>query len=207
MLVLLSLVIVLSGCAGNGSSDQDVIATLVSGTQTAAPQVTLPQPEPTNTMQPDTSDIPLDGIYQDPELGYGFNYPDNWKIAYQETQSRGGYLQFARNDFEVDPNAGGLPAEEILLQVAVYNWDPKGNLEAYLEQRLFAWENSGIAVSEEKRWEWGDGVPAVLFQIEGIEGDVAFVILTVVEDRYLEISTSTEYDVLSALGSTLREVE
>ncbi len=78
--------------------------------------------------------------------------PAAWKVAYQENQSRGGYIQFTRADFQPDPKAGGLPAEEILLQVAVYNWDPKGDIHAYLEHRYQAWESSSIGFSEEKRW-------------------------------------------------------
>lgn len=127
--------------------------------------------------------VALDVVYNDPEIGYAFDYPSSWKVAYQEMQARGGYFQFVRTDFQPDPSAGGLPAEEILLQVAVYNLDPKGDLEAFLGQRYLAWDISGIGVKEEKRWTRVDGELAVQLILDGTEGDQAMLILTVVGER------------------------
>jgi len=151
--LLVGLTLLITGCSNVPIADQNTIATLVSATQTAAPLTTEP---PAILLPSDTPDIPpgisLEAVYSDSELGYAFNYPAAWKVAYQENQSRGGYIQFTRADFQPDPKAGGLPAEEILLQVAVYNWDPKGDIHAYLEHRYQAWESSSIGFSEEKRW-------------------------------------------------------
>jgi len=43
--------------------------------------------------------------------------------------------------------------------------------------------------------------------IEGYEGDRALIILTVVGERYLELSTASEFETLSAIGAILRGAE
>jgi hypothetical protein len=206
----------LGGCAASRAGDLDIVSTLVAATWTAAAGQEAADAVVTQTLTPEplsgtdaapASDVELGAVYDDPELGYAFNYPATWKIAYGENQSRGGYFQFARADFQPDPSAGGLPAEEILLQATVYNWDPKGDLDAYLEHRYLAWEASGITYTETRRWTRPGGQPAVELLITGSEGDQALLILTVVGDRYLELSSDQEREVLSAIGSTLRDGE
>jgi hypothetical protein len=194
-----------SACAVNRFDDQATIATLVAATRTA--QVSTPGPLetqlPVSTQTPEIQTLPI-MTYNDPELGYAFDYPADWKIAYQENQSRGYYFQFTRADYMPDPESGGLPAEEILLQVALYNWDPKSDLEAYLDQRFQAWDSSGISAVMEQSWTRPDGEPAVMLLIEGADGDQARIIYTVVGDRYLELSTDSEFDQLGNIAESLR---
>jgi hypothetical protein len=208
--------LMLGSCVVSRAEDLNTVSTLVAATRTAAAEGAAAEAMATQTitLEPSSetaeapaSEVELGAVYNDPDLGYAFNYPATWKIAYGENQSRGGYFQFARADFQPDISAGGLPAEEILLQVAVYLWDPKGDLEAYLEHRYQAWDASGITYSEIRRWTRPGGEPAVELLITGSEGDQALLILTVVGERYLELSSDRELEVLSAIGSTLRGAE
>ena len=91
-----------------------------------------------------------------------------------------------------------------MAQVTILNWDPKQDLEGFLEVRRTAWNSSGIEVLEETDWIWGEGIPGKTFLLKGLDGAASQVNLTYVADRYLEFSTSSEFEVLPAVVTTLR---
>lgn len=187
------------------------VATLVAKTMAAVPSRT-PVPgsslvSPTETPVAADEPEPASGFsntYRDEEAGYAFDYPGEWTVAYQEGQSRGGFFQFTREDFQPDPDAGGLPAEEVLMQVTVLNWDPKGDLEAFLEVRRQAWDSSGIEVVSEERWSWDGEVPAATFVLKGVDGEQSLVVFTYAGDRYLVFSTTADFPVVEDVARTLR---
>ncbi len=140
-------------------------------------------------------DNDLDATYHDPELEFSFDYPGEWERGYEERGVRGGFFTF------IDPERS--PAE-ILAQVTLYRWDPIQDLEAYQQQRRTAWESSQADILEKEDWTWGDGVPGKTFQLESLEGEIVDVYLTFIGDYYLEFTTTSEFDTLAAVVSTLR---
>lgn len=210
IIYLVAVAVFIAGCGSRTEVDKDdQVATLVAGTMAAAPTKTpVPSPvPPTQTPVPTEEPEPtaeLSNTYRDEDLGFAFDYPGGWAIAYQEGQSRGRFFQFAREDFQPDPDAGGLPEGEILLQVTVLNWDPKEDLEAFLEVRRQAWDSSGIEVLAEERWSWDGEIPAATFILKGIDGQQSLIIFTYAGDRYLTFSTTDDFQVVEDAAHTLR---
>lgn len=188
---------------------EDTAPTVAVQYSTDAPTATsfpTATPEPPTLTPISTTEEPalqLSKSYEDAGLGFVFNYPGNWAVAYQENQSRGGYFQFTRVDFQPDPNAGGLPEKEILMQVSLLNWEPKGDLAAYLEMRRGAWDSSGVEILSEEYWHWNEDVPAVTLTLRAIGGNESVVVLITVGDRYLSLSAGGNFQVVKAIARSL----
>lgn len=78
--------------------------------------------------------LKLGSTYTDAELGLAFDYPAAWRIERQEQQSRGSFVQLVGSEGDLD---------DFRMQLTVLNWDPKQDLEAFLEVRRTAWESLG----------------------------------------------------------------
>lgn len=212
MIYLVALSVFITGCESRMTVDkEDQVATLVAKTMAAIPSqtsVVSPSPaSPTETPVAADEAEPAAGFsntYRDEDLGFAFDYPGEWAVAYQEGQSRGSFFQFAREDFQPDPNAGGLPAGEMLMQLTVLNWDPKGDLGAFLEVRRQAWDSSGIEVVSEGTWSWDGEIPAVTFILEGVDGEQSLLAMTYVGDRYLVFSSTADFQIVEDVAHTLR---
>ncbi len=209
---LVAFSVFIAGCGAKREGGKEgQVATLVAGTMAAVPtQTSVPSPSPVppiRTPVPTGEPEPTaarSNTYWDEDLGFAFDYPGDWAVAYQEGQSRGRFFQFAREDFQPDPDAGGLPVEEILLQVTILNWDPKWELEVFLEVRRQAWDSSGIEVLSEKRWSWDGEIPAATFILKGVDGQQSLIIFTYAGDRYLTFSTTDDFQVVEDAARTLR---
>jgi hypothetical protein len=210
-MLLMVLGVFIAGCGSKMDVDKEgQVATLVAKTMAAIPsQTPLPSPSPASPTETpvaveETEPTPeFSNTYRDEDLGFAFDYPGEWAVAYQEEQSRGGFFQFAREGFQPDPDAGGLPEQEILMQLTVLNWDPKGDLEAFLEVRRQAWDSSGIEAVSEETWSWGGEIPAMTFTLKGIDGQQSLVIFTYVGDRYLVFSTTMDFQIVMDIARTL----
>lgn len=153
-----------------------------------------PTPVPKHTAA-SADDMALGATYTDPELGFAFDYPASWGVGRREQQSRGGFVQLIGSEGDLD---------DVRMQLTVLNWDPKQDLEAFLEVRRTAWESSGTEIQNENDWTWSGGVPGKTFRLQGVDGALSQVHFTYLEDRYLEISTTSEYQALEAIIATLR---
>ena len=208
---LMALALMVSGCGAPAAVDEgDRVGTIVAETLAAAPTGTLPPSAttapPEETVVPPTAEPAPNQArtYADPELGFAFDYPEGWAVAYQEGQSRGSFFQFAREGFQVDPDAGGLPPEEILMQVSLLNWEPSRDLEAYLDVRRTAWDSSGSTVISEETWIWHDGIPGVSFVLEGVDGVQSLIAVTTIGDLYLTFSGPARFEEVDAAARSLR---
>jgi len=200
----------LSGCLTRvvdqegGGRDPVIEVTTPRPTDTARPTATRDVVVPTAVPTPTA---PADGksnTYQDDEIGFAFAYPAEWAPAYQEGQSRGRFIQFARAAFQPDPDAGGLPAEEIRMQVSLLGWEPTADLAAYLEVRRSALENSGAQILSEEHWTWGADVPGVTLIVQGIDGVESILSLTYVGDLYLTFSAGEDFQMVDEAARSLR---
>lgn len=186
-------------CAGELDQELEGAAPSVSVPLTAVPTPTLLPP---TTLPPSEvvsgEEYPLEATYTNPDLGFSFDYPGEWQMGRQEEQSRGGFFQL------VGP--GGDP-EDVRMQVTVLNWDPKQDLEAFLDVRRTAWENSGIEIRVEEEWTWAEEIPGKTILLESVDGSVSQVYFTYLGDRYLEFSTTSEHENLERILETLRLVK
>jgi hypothetical protein len=198
-IVLLVLGLVLAGCGmvevqGQIVDPTENVATRMS---TSQDPTEVPTDVPTEIPPEAPTEIPAVSFeavtYQDDEAGFAFEYPSNWGIGFQETQSRG-YVKQLQD------------ATGPRLDVVVLLWDPKGDLPAYLEVRRSAFESSGTIV-EEKSLNLENGREAATFLVEGVDGNQGFFFITTLHDRYLQLSGSGDLELLAEIARTVRVIE
>lgn len=157
-----------------------------------------PAPQPTAT-QAVTFDAAL---YQDPAGRYELDYPAGWTVDAAQGGSRGGYVQFT--SWAHDGNIQKIPAGESLLQVTVYLWDPKNDLDARLEMRKTAFESSGNTILEEDEIEFPGGERGVRLLLQTTDGEQSLVVIAELGEDYLEISGVGDMALLDAIIRTFR---
>jgi hypothetical protein len=86
----------------------------------------------------------------------------------------------------------------------VYDWDPKGDLGAYVAQRRGAWDASGFKVMNGSMTALADGRPASDFFIEPPDGNLAYFLFTTVGDRYLQLAGEGDLALIETIARTLR---
>jgi hypothetical protein len=90
------------------------------------------------------------------------------------------------------------------MDATVLNWDPKNDLDAFIDVRKQAWSASGMEVLSEEQYTLMGGHRAVRFLIEGVDGEQALLITTTVGQRYLVLSGTGDLDVLAEIAGTVR---
>jgi hypothetical protein len=193
ILLILSLIIAACGMV-------EVEGQIIDPTENAATQITtmqVPTAVPTlvPTETPAEPKLSFKAVtYQDKDAGFAFEYPADWGVGFQETQSRGYVMQLQ--------DASGPRLDIVVLQ-----WDPKGDLPAFLEVRKVAWESSGITIQEEQTVTLLNGQEAVYFVVEGNDGSQGFFFFTTLTDRYLQLSGSDDIALLMEVAQTVRVFE
>lgn len=151
----------------------------------------VPSSEPTPTVveEPEYSFEPV--TYHDKESGFELLYPDTWTTpGGQILGSRGFGISFTEQD-------------EIKMQVTIYLWDPKRDLEAWSQQRELAWTSSGTILSKTD-WTLEGGQAALAYVIEFPSGEEAFFMLTTLGDRYFELGGDVDLELLEEIARTVR---
>ncbi len=189
----------LSGCTGQAAS-----ATQPAPTEppaTTGPTADLP-PEPTATIQAMPSFEAV--TYRDETAGFEFDHPAGWYVGPIEQYSRGGITAFTSWERPTDVLPGETPSGETRMDVTVQLWDPKGDLPAFINQRMLAWEASGIAIAAEESWALSDSRPARAFVVSGADGAQAYFFFTTIGDDYLVLSGSGDLALLAEIAHTVR---
>lgn len=192
--------IMLAGCA----SPTSIIPTEIPS-QPAVASATAQPPLPT---EPSPTEAPAPSFepatYQDDIAGFAFDYPAHWIVGPSQQQSRGGFTAFTSWMRPADILPDETPPGETRMDATVQLWDPKGDLEAFIAQRQTAWEASGVAVLDEKRWSLEDGGTAASFVVEGSDGAQGYFFFTTVDDDYLVLSGSGDLALLAEIAGTVR---
>ena len=90
------------------------------------------------------------------------------------------------------------------MDATVQLWDPKGDLQAFVDQRMMAWDASGIGVASEESWTLSDGRPARAFVVAGMDGAQGYFFLTTIGDKYLVLSGSGDLALLAAFDERIK---
>ncbi len=147
--------------------------------------------------------VPVDlATYRDPDAGLELDYPASWTVVGGETQSRGSYIQIASWDPGPD-GIGSIPEGGSVLQIAIYLWDPTGDLDARVEMRHANFVDSGSQILAEEEISL-NGERAVRFHLLAMDGSETLVYLLALGDRYLELSGLGDLPTLDAAMLTLR---
>jgi len=191
----------LAACSPAAAASPTALPTEAPPVATSAP--TTP-PQPTETLPPALSFEPA--TYTDTTAGFTFEYPASWTVGPTEGQSRGGITAFTSWDRPSDVLPGETPPGETRLDATIQLWDPKGDLEAFLTQRMAAWSASGITVVSETRSTLADGRPTASYVVQGSDGAQAYFFFTTLGGDYLVLSGSGDLAILAEIAGTLRGV-
>lgn len=187
---------VLSACAASATplpADAPT-PTPVPSTATEVSLPTATQPGP--SFEPDA--------YRDEVAGYEFDHPASWFVGPVQQYSRGGVTAFTSWERPTDVLPGEAPPGETRLDATVQLWDPKGDLEAFVAQRMTAWDASGIGILSQEEWTLRDGRAARAFIVAGSDGAQGYLFFTTLGDDYLVLSGSGDLTLLAEIAHTVR---
>lgn len=133
-------------------------------------------------------------IYRNEANGFEFDYPSSWSFEEDVLGERGSGAQF-------------LSEGEFVLSAIVYLWDPKNDLDAYVDHWRRGWSTSGASVLSEAESTLAGGRRAVQFEIADVDNWTKFVMFTEAGDRYLQLSGPGNLSLLAEIAQTLRPLE
>ena len=136
-------------------------------------------------------------VYRNSENGFELDYPASWYLDEQVLGSRASGALFYTADTD----------EESIFSAVVYLWDPKNDLDAWLEQRRQSWPGSNAAVLSEEELTVADGQRAVKFELLWLGGQTTNHLFMAIGDRYLELVSSGDPGTFDEIIGTLRFVE
>jgi hypothetical protein len=193
---ILPILLVISLAACSFPASKPTATALPTATETAAAPTASATPEA--VVSPFTS-----ATYRDEANGFKLDYPVEWNNIGGEAQSRGSYVQIV----SWQQQGGGIseiPAGGSLLQIALYVWDPIGDLDARIQMRRDSFLASGITMLEEGMVTLSGGATVYRILMQAADGSQSLVYLGVVGDLYLELSGSGDIAILDASMATLR---
>ena len=185
-----------------------LILFLFAGCAPTTPMVqpTLPAVEPAATLPPPTpgAALPFEpALYRDDANGFEFDYPADWSL---DPNSVIGSRATQALLLSPGTTAEALAEAGSRLSIVVYDWEPKGDLAAYVAQRRLAWDSSGFKVMNGSMTALIDGRPASDFFIEPPGGSLSYFLLTPVGDRYLQLAGEGDLALIESIARTLRPV-
>jgi hypothetical protein len=193
----------LAGCAGPTAETPAPLPT-----ETYAPPVTQP-PATEPPVAEATSTVPAGpsfevATYRNETSGFEFDYPAGWYVGPDQQYSRGGITPFTSWERPIDVLPDVTPPGETRFDATVQLWDPKGDLEAFVAQRMMAWDASGIVVASEESWTLSDGRPARAFVVTASDGAQGYFFFTTIGEDYLVLSGSGDLALLAEIAHTVR---
>lgn len=179
--------LLLAACGGvGGDADPPPVAVAVT------PTIVVSAPEPTSAPAPASEPVSFEAAtYRNDAAGFEFDYPAEWVPDEQVFGERGSGVQFT-------------PPGETSLSVMVLLWDPKNDLDAFVEQRKTGWSASGATILSEEELTLEGGRRAASFVVEGVDGVEAYFMLATLGEDYLLLSGSGDLDLLAEIARTVR---
>ncbi|MCJ7701456.1 MAG: hypothetical protein MUO62_07735 [Anaerolineales bacterium] len=183
---------------------EDQVAAIVAATLTAMPAEDLPaDPQPSATQAPEADPIQeAETLYRDETLGFVFSYPKDWSTLEIQTGQRASIVAFASWPLSLE-NLDETPPGETRLDLTVSVWEPL-DLRAFIDQRVLAWEASGITVIKETTLALDGGLAAQTFRVAGADGAESYFYFTLIRDRFITLSGSGDFETLEQIGRSLQ---
>lgn len=179
----------------------------ISPTKTNVPATTTAvPPTPTETLvpEPKLSAAPFDSQpYINEDAGFALDIPTGWTVNEMVVGPRGTQIQFLSAPELAE--AATIPEGQTRLSATIYQWDPKNDLAAYIEQRKTAWSASGFTILEEQPLTLELGLPAVQFTVQTPEAQIVFLV-TALEDQYLVLAGEGNLDLVKQVVQRLRPI-
>lgn len=205
----LTLLFFLAGCAPAPQPEplEGQVATIVAATLAALPATALPadpsSPQTAATQTPAADPVQGNGnLYRDETLGFVFSYPKDWSTLELQVGPRGRVVAFASWPLSLE-NLDETPPGETRLDLTVSLWEPL-DLRAFIDQRVLAWEASGITVLKETTLALDGGLAAQTFRVAGADGAESYFYFTLIRDRFITLSGSGDFETLEQIGRSLQ---
>lgn len=197
-----------------------LLALIVAAALAACRPVVTPATSPPTDAPPPAADLPTAApeptpppgpsfeaaVYRDEVAGFEFDHPAGWFVGPVEQYSRGGITAFTSWERPTDVLPDATPPGETRLDATVQLWDPTGDLEAFVQQRMGAWEASGSSVVSQEDWTLEDGRAARAFVVAGSDGSQAYFFFTTIGDKYLVLSGDGGISLLAEIAHTVRPI-
>ena len=143
-------------------------------------------------------------VFQDNAAGIRLLYPSDWVIiSRQEEGDRGAQAAMLSPGTTLNQLAEGGTR----LSLLYHQWDPKGDLDAYVAQRKLAWEASGFQVFDEENLLLADGRKVIIFSVETTENTRVVSAFLVAGEEYLEINADGNIDLALEIIHTITVIE
>jgi hypothetical protein len=142
-------------------------------------------------------------IYINETAGFALDYPAGWTVNEMAVGPRGTQIQFlSRPDLA---EAATIPEGETRLSATIYQWDPKNDLQAYVEHMKQAWTDSGSTILDEQNLTLEQGLPATLVTVQSPDSEVVLLV-TALTDQYLVIAGEGDLDLAKQIMERLRPI-
>lgn len=141
--------------------------------------------------------------YRDEAAGFELDYPADWTLdPSSQIGVRGAQalLLSPGSSAEVVADGGAR------VGITSYIWDPKNDLDAWVEQRKTAWDASGFAITREEQWQLADGRTVQMYIVETPE-QPTLMLLTTIGEEYLQVSGEGDLTLAEEIARTLRPLE
>jgi len=141
--------------------------------------------------------------YQDPKSGLAFDYPATWVLDEVVLGSRAPFgIQLT--SWTHEPGMiSEVPEEGTSLNILAQQWDPKGDLLAFSENRKIAWENSGFIILSENSLSLANGQPAVEYFVQSPDIS-AYHLFSTLGGDYLVVSGSGNLESITQIAHSIR---
>lgn len=142
-------------------------------------------------------------IYQNADTGFTLRYPRSWMVEESIFGSRASgavFTSWQHPAGQIEP----IPADGSILSATFYQWDPKNDLDAYVQTRMKdAWAASGIKVLSEEAVQLAGNRRAALFTVRSeADGEEAFFLATLAGGDYVVLSGTGDLALLREIALT-----
>lgn len=141
--------------------------------------------------------------YINDTAGFALDYPAGWTVNEAVVGPRGSQVQFLSSPDLT--NASVLPEGAARLSATVYQWEPKNDLAAFVENQKTAWDASGFSILDEQTLTLELGLPATQFTVQTPETKVLFLI-TAIGDQYLVLSGEGNLELVKEIVQRVRPI-
>ncbi len=143
--------------------------------------------------------------YIDQNLGFALEYPATWAVKETMSGDRGSQSVLLSSPEVADLEV--LPAGATRISVSINQWDPKGDLNAFVENRKNAWSASGFTILSEEPITLDLGLEAIRFTVQTADGLTAMFQFSAIGDQYLTLSGEGDLTLAAEIMSYLRPIK
>lgn len=135
--------------------------------------------------------------------GFALDVPSGWTINETVIGPRGTQIQFLSSPELAE--AASIPADQTRVTAVIYQWDPRNDLAAYVQQRKTAWEASGFSILEEQQRTLELGLSAVELRVQSPDSEVVYLIAAL-NDQYLVLSGEGNLELAKQIMERVRPI-